>query len=144
MKLHHLVWAVALLSVLLARPGDCCGQHPDRDFKDIDLQKDGIPEVETKKDARTAFLVGGKNTTKRIGQLTEINVLSIVSLEDVMRPGQSSLAGFLGNNENLLDILAADNKNVGDERGLTHQELARHLHAMGAVAAMLEKKGDAM
>src|SRR5207302_760825 len=45
----------------------------------------------------------------------------------------ASSAGFLGKDEKLLDVLAADNRFVVDERGLTHQELARHLHALGAV-----------
>jgi len=52
-----------------------------------------------------------------------------------MRPGADSTAGFLGKQEKLLDVLAADNKYVVDEMGLTHQHLARHLHAMAAVWA---------
>ncbi|MFO0926693.1 MAG: hypothetical protein U0736_06580 [Gemmataceae bacterium] len=34
----------------------------------------------------------------------------------------------------MLDILAADNEFVVEKRGLTHQELARHLHLIGALA----------
>jgi len=51
-----------------------------------------------------------------------------------MRPGGLSTAGFLGKGERLLDVLAADNRYVVDERGLTHQELARPLLILGAVA----------
>jgi hypothetical protein len=37
--------------------------------------------------------------------------------------------------ERLLDVLAVDNRYVVDELGLTHQELARPLLVLGAVAA---------
>ena len=43
-----------------------------------------------------------------------------------MRPGKLSGAGFLGKDERLLDVMAADNDWVV-KLGLTHQELARHL-----------------
>ncbi len=51
-----------------------------------------------------------------------------------MRPGQLSTKGFLGKDERLLDVLAQDNAFVVDELGATHQELARHLHVLGAIA----------
>lgn len=51
-----------------------------------------------------------------------------------MRPGNLSTAGFLAKEERLLDVLAADNRYVVEELGLTHQQLARHLLVLGAVA----------
>src|SRR5437764_5087538 len=55
-----------------------------------------------------------------------------------MRPGASSRAGFLWPKEKLLDVMAADNKYVVEELGLTHQELARHLHVLAAIGERKE------
>jgi hypothetical protein len=104
-----------------------------KDFSDINLAKYDIKPLEPRKDPKTGFVVGGKNVTSLIKGLTEINGLTIRVLERAMRPGVSSSAGFLGKDEKLLDVLAEDNRVVVEELGLTHQELARHLHAMGAV-----------
>jgi hypothetical protein len=68
-----------------------------------------------------------------ITKLTEINGVAIADLERVMRPGELSQAGFLGDDESLLRVMAADNRHVVDELGLTHQELAKHLRAMQAI-----------
>lgn len=107
-------------------------QLPD-DLKDADLERLGIKLVTPKKDEKTGFVVGGKNATALIETLAEINGRSIERLEADMRPGKLSTAGFLGPDEKLLDVLAEDNKYVVDELGLTHQELAKHLHLMGAI-----------
>jgi hypothetical protein len=96
-------------------------------------EKPGAKAVEPQKDPKTGFVVGGVNETALIRKLTEINGIGIASLEKVMRPGAASSAGFLGRDEKLLDVLAADNDLVRKELGLTHQELARHLHALGAL-----------
>jgi hypothetical protein len=104
-----------------------------QDFTSIKLEDYGIKPVEPKKDGKTGFNVGGKNATELIKKLTDINGKSIAELEAAMRPGVDSTAGFLGKTEKLLDVMAADNKFVVDELGLTHQELSRHLHAMAAV-----------
>src|SRR5262249_53351913 len=104
----------------------------------IDIGKYYVRPVEPKKDAKTGFVVGGKNDTALIRGLKEINGTTVADLEKDMRPGAKSAvgseAGFLGADEKLLDLLAADNKFVVDELGLTHQELAKHLHAMGTIA----------
>src|SRR5437867_2233980 len=91
--------------------------EPENDYKDIDLAKHGIPVVKPMKDAKTGFIVGGKNTTAVIRGLTHINDISIADLERVMRPGKSSNAGFLGAKEKLLDVLAADNDYVTEKLG---------------------------
>src|SRR5438445_9480524 len=131
-----------LVSVLLLGILFLCANAPAQegiDHKDIDLAKHGISVVKPTKDRKTGFIVGGKNTTAVIRGLTHINDISIADLERVMRPGKSSKAGFLGPKENLLDVLAADNDYVTEKLGLTHQELARHLHAMGVIAKLLAR-----
>jgi hypothetical protein len=138
MKTCVLSSAITLFPLLvLAALGMVCApaqaREPLKDFTDINLQDYGIKPVEPKKDAKTGFIVGGKNATELIKGLTEINGTSIADLEKLMRPGAASSAGFLGKDEKLLEVMAADNKSVVDELGSTHQELARHLHAMGAV-----------
>jgi hypothetical protein len=95
------------------------------------------PRVEPHKDAKTGFIVGGKNRTELIRKLTEINGRSIADLEADMRPKKLSGAGFMGPDEKLLDVLAADNRYVVEELGLTHQELARHLHALATIGDWL-------
>jgi hypothetical protein len=134
-----------LTFMLLVGAAALCGQtaaQDQKDYKDIDLTKHGIRAVKESKDAKTGFLVGGKNTTAVIRGLTHINDIKVPDLERVMRPKKLSQAGFLGPDEKLLDILAADNDYVVGKLGLTHQELARHLHAMGALAASLRKRFD--
>jgi len=130
-----------LVALVIAFGPAGAAQDKAKDFKDIDLEKHGIPKVEAKKDPKTGFIVGGKNATAEILKLTEINGLSIARLESEMRPKKLSNAGFLGPDEKLVEVMAADNQYVVEELGLTHQELARHLHAMGVIAKMLMSKG---
>ena len=108
------------------------GQAP-KDYTKTKLSELGVKELAPAKDPTTGFLVGGKNDTALIKKLTEINGQKIADLEKVMRPGQLSRAGFLGKDERLLDVLAADNQLVVEQLGLTHQQLARHLHVLGAI-----------
>jgi hypothetical protein len=88
--------------------------------------------------SKTRLTVGGRNDTAVVRALAEINGRPIAELEKDMRPGAAhpvgSTAGFLGKDEKLLDVLAADNDYVLVELGLSHQELATELHALGAVA----------
>jgi hypothetical protein len=118
-----------------AKPG---GADKAADFAQFfELVRHHVCPVEVKKDAKTGFVVGGKNDTALIRGLKEINGRTIAELEKDMRPGAKSevgsRAGFLGPEEKLLDVMAADNRYVVDELGLTHQELAKHLHAIGAI-----------
>src|SRR5262249_15628761 len=82
---------------------------------------------------------GGKNATALVRGLTAINGRTIAALEKDMRPGAKSevgsVKGFLGPDERLLDVLADDNRYVVEELGLTHQELARHLHVLAGIGA---------
>ncbi|MCC6417329.1 MAG: hypothetical protein IT429_03680 [Gemmataceae bacterium] len=110
------------------------GQEVPEDFTKADLKTLGVEPVSPRKDPKTGFVVGGKNETALIRKLTEIAGRRIASLEKDMRPGQLSRLGFLGKDESLLDVLAMDNGYVVEQLGLTHQELARHLHVLGAVA----------
>jgi hypothetical protein len=129
-----------LCVVLMPFAHAASGQEADKDWKNVPLKDLGLEPVKPTKDPKTGFLVGGKNDTALIGKLTEINGRSIADLEKDMRPGVSSGQGFLGAKESLLEILAEDNDFVNGELGLTHQELARHLHVLGKVAA--KKKGE--
>jgi hypothetical protein len=105
------------------------------DVTTTDLEKLGIKPVPEVKDAKTGFVVGGKNATDLIRKLPAIAGRSIAALEKDMRPRALSWAGFLGKEERLLDVMAADNGYVVEELGLTHQGLARHLHILGKIAA---------
>jgi hypothetical protein len=104
-----------------------------KDFTNVPLEELGVKLVPEKKDPTTGFLVAGKNATSAISSLTELNGRAIIDLELDMRPGAASTEGFLGPNERLLDVLAADNKYVVEEQGQTHQELARHLRVLVAL-----------
>ena len=119
------------------------GQEPVKDHTKLDPATVGVVPVKPKKDPRTGFVVGGKNATALIQKLTELNGRTIAELENDMRPGAgsevSSLEGFLGKDERLLDVLAADNRYVVDEMGLTHQELAKHLLVLAGIGAKFGK-----
>lgn len=99
----------------------------------LDLAEFYVPPPAMKRDPITGFHVGGQNDTALIERLTELNGRKIVDLEADMRRGASSGEGFLGASEKLLDVLADDNRYVVEKLGLTHQELARHLHAMATI-----------
>jgi hypothetical protein len=101
----------------------------------------GIIPVTPTKDSKTGFIVGGKNPTSLIRNLTELAGRPIADLEKDMRPGALSGAGFLGEDERLLEVMEADNRYVVDTLGLTHQELALHLHIIGALAVQRPKHG---
>jgi hypothetical protein len=139
-------YALALTALtvlaLVVLPAPAARPEP-RDFTKVSLEELGVTLVKPKEDPKTGFVVGGKNPTALLGRLTEINGRSIAELEKDMRPGASSKAGFLGKDERLPEVLAADNKFVVDERGLTHQELARALHVLGAVARWQAKHDEA-
>ena len=78
--------------------------------------------VKPEKDAG-GLLVAGKNDSDTIRNLKEITGLSIEKLEEIMRPGYSSGAGFLGKDESLIEIMVEDNDYV-TSRGLSHRDLA--------------------
>ncbi len=126
MKSHLLVASLLLL-----------GADEPKDYKDADLKSLGVELVAAKKDPKTGFVGGGKNATELILKLTEINGRKIADLEADMRPGApsdvASTKGFLGKDERLLEVLAMDNRYIVDDLGLTHQELAKHLHIVGAI-----------
>src|SRR5436190_17835608 len=113
----------AVLALLMALPPPAPGQGPVEDYTRADPQQLGVKPVPEAKDPRTGFVVGGKNPTALIKGLKEINGRTVAELEADMRPGAKtevgSDKGFLGADEKLLDVLAADNAYVVDELGLT-------------------------
>jgi hypothetical protein len=123
-----------LLSCVIAAGASRADDDVPKDFTKTTLKSLGIEAVKPAKDEKTGFVVGGTNSTKLIGGLKEINKLSVAKLEKSMRPGALSDKGFLGKDERLLDIMAEDNRFVVEKRGLTHQELALHLHIVGGIA----------
>ena len=84
--------------------------------------------------------IGGKNETTLFQGLTEIYGRRIADLEKDMRPGAYATKGFLGGQERLLDLLAEDNRFVVERLGLTHQQLARHLRALGDISSQVGGK----
>ncbi len=127
-------WLAVLFLACLPLVGLAALQEkPAEDYTKVDPQKLGVKTVTATKDPTTGFVVGGENATGLIRKLTEINGRKIADLEKDMRPGKLSGSGFLGKDERLLEVMADDNTLVVEKFGLTHQELARHLHLVGAI-----------
>jgi hypothetical protein len=99
-----------------------------------------VQTIQPEKDPKTGFVIGGKNATALILGLTEIYGRRITDLEKDMRPGAYATKGFLGSDERLVDLLAEDNRYVVDELGLTHQELGKHLRALGEISSKVGGK----
>jgi hypothetical protein len=112
----------------------CCTAIADDFQTGQDLTNISVPAFPAEKDTKTGFIVGGKNETVLIKGLTELNGRTIDSLEKDMRPGAWASKGFLGESDRLIDTLADDNHYIVDQLGLTHQEIAKHLRALGAAA----------
>lgn len=131
--IYRVTFNLSLISLAIA-PAVLAARVPDsvKDFSDASLAELGIACVEEKQDPNTGFVVGGKNSTALVEKLTEFNGRTISQLEQVMRPGAASEKGFLGPEERLLDVLAADNRFVTEQR-LTHQQLARALRLLVAI-----------
>jgi hypothetical protein len=101
----------------------------------------GIVPVVLKKDRKTGFVVGGKNATALIQSLEEINGITIADLERSMRPGALSIAGFLGKDEKLLEVLAADNHSCEWHRGLLDLRVERGGFRARALARFADEDG---
>jgi hypothetical protein len=140
----HCVLVFSLLLIASSWPCEA-DEVKEKDYKDVPLDQIGVKLVKPTKDARTGFIVGGKNSTDLVRKLAEINGRQIADLEKDMRPGalgepskngdrfEGSTKGFLGKEEKLLDVLAMDNEFVVDKLGLTHQDIARPLLIVAAI-----------
>ena len=134
MFVSALRFALSLSSILLvAAPLEAGEPGGAKDFSEASPAELGIAWVDEKQDPKTGFLVGGKNATSLVKELTELNGRPIDRLEQAMRPGAASEKGFLGPRERLLEVLASDNIYVTQERRLTHQQLARALRMLAAI-----------
>ena len=125
-------FAIGLCLLCVTARADDDSKLHDYTNLDADFQQRQLA-FKPKKDPKTGFIVGGMNTTETIRGLKEINGIKIADLEASMRPGKLSKAGFLGDKERLLEIMAADNDWVVKTR-LTHQEIARHLRVLSRVS----------
>ena len=76
-----------------------------------------------------------------ISNLKQINGLNISIIEERARPNNWSDIGFIGKEDNLLDILQKDWKTV-DALGTTHIELADHLKSIYDKAFRENNKGS--
>lgn len=129
---------IALLMAIFLWPwpaqySACADEQVLQDFTDVRLESLKLAAVPEKKDEKTGFIIGGKNAMSVITRLLEFNGLTIAELEREMRPGAASAAGFLGADEDLLQVLASDNELVTKTLGRTHQELALHLRILAAI-----------
>ena len=115
------------LDVFELRSPDILGKGP---APDITKETFGVTPVAESKE-KTGFVVAGKNSTDSLARLTEIHGRKIAALERDMRPGALARAGFLGDKEKLLDVLALDNRTVVDKLGRSHTELALPLRILG-------------
>src|SRR5262245_52293708 len=136
----HQAWL--LLLVLLAGATTAALAEDSRlpdDLKDVEYK-----QFPPKKDSKTGFIVGGKNETALIRKLTHLAGRPIAELEADLRPEKEnrtehrSKLGFLGPDEKLLDVLAADNELVVGKMGLAHQDLARVLKVAASAGDRLE------
>lgn len=130
-----LTFGTALVMLALVVPlqaEDKLNEYSQASWKEL-----GLELVTPEKDKETGFVVGGVNDTKLLASVKSFNGRTIAELEKDMRPGAKSEVGsrkgFLGEQESLLEVLAADNKYVVDERKLDHQQLARHMLALAAI-----------
>jgi hypothetical protein len=91
----------------------------------------GITKFAPKEELGSHLVIGGRNSSESISQLTTLNGISIEKLEADMRPGRPtdivSSEGFLGPHESLKGILIKDNETVLNQLHLTNQEIAYHL-----------------
>ena len=126
----RLIFPVLLAALCTTARVDDSKPH---DYTNLDANYQRLLAIKPKKDPKTGFIVGGMNTTETIRGLKEINGIKIADLESSMRPGKLSKAGFLGDKERLLEIMAADNDWIVQAR-LTHQEIARHLRVLAVVS----------
>jgi hypothetical protein len=131
-----LVILVVAILLLLGRNG----RDKLTDITNLNLADAGFAPIEPSQDPKTGFIVGGTNSTTVIKNLTEINGKPIAALQAAMRPGADSIAGFLGHDESLVDVLAEDNEFVLRDVNLTHQELAKHLNVIIAAYYVLGRE----
>jgi hypothetical protein len=138
-----LSWTFAAAFVIGSTAVGClstCQARDIADYTDLDLGKHGIELVKPRKDPKSGFVVGGINDTGSLRTLSELAGRRIADLERDMRPGApvkgGSDAGFLGPDESLLEVLVTDNEFVVDQKKLTHQGIAKHLHALGVIASL--------
>ena len=89
--------------------------YQDRDSKQkFEISENDFQFGEPSTEKQSPFVINGVNKTSTIEGLTTLAGKSIAELETQMRPGASgpagSVAGFLGQDESLLQVIADDNQ----------------------------------
>lgn len=135
----HALHLFAVLAAIAISPGafgsnpinkDDCAKALDRAALLKAVTRPHMPPLRnTGVDPKTGFDVGGVNKTSLIRTVTELNGIPIAELEKSMRPGSRAYSGFLGPEESLIEVLAADNDLVLG-LGLTHQQIALALEKL--------------
>lgn len=132
---------ILILLFVLAAASPCFAQESNYRF-DLANAKYYEP-VPISRDAG-GLAIAGTNFSFQIRRCETINGISIAELERRMRPGNKdengSIAGFLGKDEKLLDVLAADNDFVR-RSGFTHRQLAIPLLQISGRAIEMLKTG---
>jgi hypothetical protein len=86
----------------------------------------------------SGFVISCVNSIATIEGLTTLTGIPIEELEEIMRPGAYSVAGFIGRDESLISVLRDDNIFVLSQ-DLTHQGLAMILHAPSSYGDIKEE-----
>jgi len=76
-----------------------------------------------------------------LSNLKQLNGVNISIIENRARPGEWANTGFIGKEDNLLDVLQKDWKTVG-ALGTTHIEIADHLQAIWNISSKLEENKE--
>ena len=132
---------ILILLFVLAAASQCFAQESNYRFDLADAKY--YEPVPISRDAG-GLVIAGTNFSSQIRRCETINGISIAELERRMRPGNidenGSIAGFLGKDEELLDVLVADNDFVR-RNGFTHRQLAIPLLQISDRAIEMMKTG---
>lgn len=72
--------------------------------------------------------------------INEISADKLSDCEKILRPGESSMRGFINESESLMDVYNEDNKTLND-KGITYDQIADILEALIVEFKVFSKKG---
>ena len=114
-------------------------RRSDAELKALRLRPVNVRPLAPAFEEPSGFRVGGTNATELLQTLVSLNGIAIEKLEANMRPGALSDVGFLGPDESLLDVLAADNDTVR-ALGFSHRRIGFHLRVLGELGIIPERE----